>query len=110
MISKYSAINPLPKPVQDAVTAACNAWGITSITLLSPLRTDWIVEARFATYALLYESGFTTRQIGRWLGRTHGSVTRGYRQYRDFISTDHRYKELFFIAKTRFQSANKITK
>lgn len=95
--------------VDMAVTAASVESGIPAPQIIGRIRREPIVDARFITYTICYESGiFSYNQLGKCLGKDHGTIMWGldrtmerlnekgqsYKKFRElYARTKRRYKE-----------------
>jgi len=106
--TQYIAIKE-KQVIDRAVTAASVESGLSPASIVGPTRLEAFVDARFVTYTICMESGiFSYSQLGKCLGKDHGSVMNGVAKSRERLAGESgqshkRFRDLYGRTKRRYE-------
>lgn len=79
---------------EKAALIVAEGFGVTYEDLLSTRKMLDIANARLTLYKLLYSSGMTFKEVGKFVGgRHHSTVISGVDKFSDLYETDHAFRE-----------------
>ncbi len=95
--------------VRRAVSAVASEFEVIDRHIMARSRIHALCDARFATYALLYEDGMSMASIGvHFGGRDHSGISHGIKRVVTLCSVDANYRERFAKARNHFERERKI--
>lgn len=87
-LTKLDAIKSMDD-IQRAVSAACAVWGVSEPAIFSKCRVTSACKARFAVYQYLCVTrALGASEVGRLMGRDHGTIWSGVRKFSEWVETD----------------------
>ena len=94
--------------LQHTLDRVSHAWGTTPEAIMSRSRLQPETEARQVVMYLLTQEGVSASQIGRWMGRDHGSVLQAKRRVSGLLDVDPRFRKRVADLDTPFPPASEI--
>jgi chromosomal replication initiation ATPase DnaA len=74
-----------PSDLKNAIHDAALRFHVPPRTIMSRRRTEPVALARFYTWYILYQNGWTYRQIAKSFHRDHGAIGHGIRRYKSTL-------------------------